>query len=94
MAGTRLALRAFVSQFATPFVKVFVVLIPLTVGAGRIRSHDFPTTPAELNRCLAAVRAVCARRIRSPHQHDDQPVDDGNAQPLQPQRIRFRLHLR
>jgi hypothetical protein len=88
-----LALGGPVPRFATPFVKVFIVLIPLTVGAGRMRAHDFPTSPSELNRCLAAIRAVCARRIRSPHHCDEQPVSAAGTQPLQPQRIQFQLNL-
>ena len=83
---------AFVPRF-TPLVKVFVFLIPLTVCAGRMRGNDIPTTQAELNRCLAAIRAVCARRIRSPHHCDEQPVSAAGTQPLQPQRIQFQLNL-
>jgi hypothetical protein len=93
MAGTGLAIRGPVRRFA-PYVKVFVFLIPLAVCAGRMRANDFPTTQSELNRCLAALRAVCARRIRSPHHRDEQPASASGTQPLQRLDIQFRLHLR
>jgi hypothetical protein len=75
-------------------VKVLVFLIPLAVCAGRMRGNDFPTTQAELNRCLAALRAVCARRIRSPHHRDEEPASASGGQPLHRQHVQFRLHLR
>jgi hypothetical protein len=74
-------------------VKLFVFPIPLTVCAGRMRGSDFPSTQTELQRCLAALRAVCARRIRPPHHRDDQPVPSSGGQPLQPHDIQFRLNL-
>ena len=92
MSGTTVAMAAFVRRF-TPLVKVFVFLIPLTVCAGRMRGNDIPTTQAELNRCLAALRAVCARRIRSPHHRDDQPASVPGGQPLLREHLQFQLQL-
>jgi hypothetical protein len=77
----------------SPVLKIAVFLIPLAVCAGRMRASD-PTLPSELNRCLAALRAVCSRRIRSPHEPDEKPAAAPDVLPLQQQELEFRLHFR
>jgi hypothetical protein len=52
-----------VSRAAFPLIKIGLVLTVILVGYARVRAKDLPASNQEITRCLAACRAVCARRI-------------------------------
>ena len=51
------------SRAASPVVKVGFLLIVLMVAGAKIRAADLPICTQEFQRCLAACRAVCSRRL-------------------------------
>jgi hypothetical protein len=52
-----------VSRAASPLIKIGLVLTVILVGYARVRAKELPASNQEITRCLAACRAVCARRI-------------------------------
>jgi hypothetical protein len=51
------------SRAASPIVKVGLILAVIVIGGAKVRTNDLPACSQEVTRCLAACRAVCARRI-------------------------------
>ena len=50
------------SRATSPLVKAALIAAVMLVCAARVRAVD-PKCTQEINRCLAACRAVCSRRI-------------------------------
>jgi hypothetical protein len=51
------------SRAASPVVKVGLLLAVLLAAGAKARASDVPACTREIQRCLSACRAVCARRI-------------------------------
>jgi hypothetical protein len=67
-----------------------LLIVPLTIYAGQLRTGDAASlTTSELNRCLSAVRALCARRIAKPS--TDQPIVEANIRLVTTFQIEFAL---
>lgn len=50
------------SRVAAPVFQVSLIVVVLIVCAGRVRANDLASCSQEINRCLAACRAVASRR--------------------------------
>jgi hypothetical protein len=44
-------------------VKATLILAVIVIGCVKVRAKDLSTSGQEVTRCLAACRAVCARRL-------------------------------
>ena len=62
------------SRAASPVVKVGLLLIVLTVAGAKVRAGNLPICTQEFQRCLAACRAVCSRRIADNEREAKRPV--------------------
>jgi hypothetical protein len=70
------------SGLVAPVIRVIFLLVPLVVCAGRMRTADIPASTQELNRCLSALRVVCARRISRPNPARQMPAQAHNSLPI------------
>jgi hypothetical protein len=52
-----------VSRTASPIVKAGLILAVILIAGAKVRTNDLPSCSQEVTRCLAACRAVCARRL-------------------------------
>jgi hypothetical protein len=48
---------------ASPLLKVVLIVLTMTACGARVRAADLPARTQEINRCLAACRAMFMRRI-------------------------------
>jgi len=62
------------SRAAAPAVRAALILAALFVCAARVRAADLPNCTQEIHRCLAACRAVCARRLSEHERRMKSPI--------------------
>ena len=62
------------SRAASPVEKVGFLLIVLMVAGAKVRAGELPQCTQEIQRCLAACRAVCSRRIADNEREAKRPV--------------------
>ncbi len=66
------------SRAASPAVKIGLLLAVLLITGAKLRAGDVTTCSRELARCLAACRAVCARRITENERKAKGPARDAD----------------
>jgi hypothetical protein len=64
------------SRAASPAVKFGLLLAVLLITGAKMRAGDVTTCSREIARCLAACRAVCARRITENERKSNGPARD------------------
>jgi hypothetical protein len=64
-SGIKVAMWQPMSRVAAPVFQVGLIVVVLIVCAGRVRANDLASCSQEVNRCLAACRAISSRRTAS-----------------------------
>ena len=67
------------SRAASPAVKFGLLLAVLLITGAKLRAGDVTTCSREIARCLAACRAVCARRITENERKSKGPARDADS---------------